>query len=250
MKINQDDKHRLQSLSLFFLESFKVFMATLLVVFVPQKCDHQEDGNCSINDNFYDLDNYNIFCLVFNFITLFNFLTLYIIEKKREFWCIEYLDVDHSKPKINLITEIEDYPLYKFKLIQLNKLYQLMTKILLVIVFINIITSAILIFHYYYLDYRSITVFISNLLLIGDKLYNSYNISKKSIRELIAYSAYMKMPMVYNTIDSDHVINNIELNNPVNQFDNDIVDENINNEEKNNDEIISEQEIVMTENNI
>ncbi len=244
MKIDQDNKQRIQSLVLFFLGSFKVFMATLLVVFVPQRCDHQDDSNCSIQDNFMDLDNFNMFCLVFNFLTLFCFLTLYVIEKRREFWCIEHLDVDHSKPKINLISEIEDYPLYKFKLIQLNNFYQLMTKILLVIVFINTITSAVLIYHYYYLDYRSITVFISNLLLICDKLYNCYNISKKSIKELIAYSAYMKMPMVYNTIDSEHIIKekiDIELE-QINTNEQNIVNES-------QPDIISEQEIVITESN-
>jgi hypothetical protein len=213
MKIDQDEKQRIKSLLLFFLESFKVFMATLLVVFVPQRCDNTTDGSCSLQDNFANLDNYNLFCLIFNFITLFNFLTLYVVEKKREFWCIEFLDVNDDKPNTNLHSEIETYPNIKEKLLKLNRLYQLITKVLLNVVVINTITSAVLIYHYYYLDYRSITVFLSNLLLVADKMYNSYHISNKSIRDLMAYSAYMKTPIVYNTIDSDHIIrqNDVEM---------------------------------------
>jgi hypothetical protein len=40
------------------------------------------------------------------------FLIHYIVEVKRENWCIEYLDIDPSKPDINLKTELTKANLY------------------------------------------------------------------------------------------------------------------------------------------
>lgn len=46
---------------------------------------------------------------------------MYFIEVKRENWCINYLDIDYSKPTENLDEEIEYYPTFKSEMHALNK---------------------------------------------------------------------------------------------------------------------------------
>ena len=209
MKISEDNLQRVKSTISFGLESFKVLMATLLCVFVPQKCEEGEA--CTLEENFTDLTDYNTFVLAFNFATLGLFMFEYGLEYYREHWMIEYLDVDPKKNNINLQEEIKNYPQYQNKLISINKKYNKATESLVGFVIANFIFSAVLVLHYYYLDYRTITVLLSNLLLVVDKLYNSRSISRKSHREMLAYSAYMKTPVLFNTIDFDHKKNDLEM---------------------------------------
>mgnify|MGYP006261320123 FL=1 len=48
MKLDVDTKERIKVLLIFLLQSYKVAMGSMLVLFVPQLCD---DGVCSITDN-------------------------------------------------------------------------------------------------------------------------------------------------------------------------------------------------------
>ena len=48
MKIDVDTKERLKIALIFLLQSYKVAMGSMLVLFVPQKCG---DGVCSLTDN-------------------------------------------------------------------------------------------------------------------------------------------------------------------------------------------------------
>jgi hypothetical protein len=184
-------------------------MATMLSIFVPQKCD--ENNECSLSDNLDDLTDYNTFVLAFNFITLGIFVFEYSWEYYREHWMIEYLDVEPKKSNINLKEEIQNYPDFMKKLIDINKRYKRLTEIVVGFAIANFVFSAVLVLHYYYLDYRTITVLLSNLLLVVDKLYNSWGIAHKSHGEILAYSAYMKTPVLFNTIDQDHKKNDPEI---------------------------------------
>jgi hypothetical protein len=204
LTLTDDQKQTIKSTISFLTESFKVFMATLLCIFVPQRCVENGDNLCTLADNFTNLTNFNIIVLVINFITLGNFMYLYIIEYKREQWCIDYLDIDNDKANTNLKTEINDYPEYKEEMISLNNKYHKLTILTLILNICNFILSSILIYGYYYLDYRSVTVLITNVLLIVDKLFACLNISNKSVEELLPISAYMTTSVIFNTIDSDH----------------------------------------------
>jgi hypothetical protein len=222
-EISSDTVQRIKATILFISEMFKVLMATLLSVFVPQKCGDDDiiinDYNstftnsnnttsteCSMSDNFTNLSSFNIAVLVINFATLGSFLSMYIIEYVRENWCIKYLDMDNNKANTNLKTEIENYPEIKNNLIKLNKHYFNNIIVLLVSNVVNFVMSSVLIYYYYFLDYRSVTVLLTNVLLIIDKLVASLNTANNSIKETLPFSAYMKVPAVYNTIDADFVI--------------------------------------------
>jgi len=202
-RLDDDQKQLLLSIITYLAETFKLFIACLLTVFVPQRCTNQPDQICTLRDNFFDLIPYNIYALTFNFITLSTLILFYSIEFKREKWCIQYLDHTVDKSDTNLKLEILDYPAYFDKLIYYNRIYYQCSLISIAVSCFNIISSAILVIYYYYLDYRSILNIITNSLLILEKLFNSYKIASNSNEELCAISAYLITPIVYNTIDDD-----------------------------------------------
>ena len=120
MKLSIDNKQRLMTSLLMCLEFYKILMATFLVLFVPQKCN---DEVCTVTENFLKRDTVHFAALISNFITFGSVLYFYVIETKRENWCIQYLDIDLSKPNDYLDGEIEAYPKYKKQMNQLNKKY-------------------------------------------------------------------------------------------------------------------------------
>jgi len=204
INLTDDQKQTIKSVIILLTESFKVLMATLLSIFVPQICDNQSDKICTITDNFTNLTDYNIAVTTFNFITLGTFIALYVIEYMRENWCIEYLDIDNNVANTNLKTEIERYPEYKEHMIILNNHYHIISIITVVMNVVNFILSAVLIYGYYYLDYRSVAVLLTNIILIVDKIINCFNVSKKSVEEVIPISAYMMTPVIFNVVDKDY----------------------------------------------
>jgi hypothetical protein len=199
MQVLTDAQQKVKTLWLFFLEFFKVIIATLPSIFVPQSCNGQI---CELNENFEDLSDYNKFVIVFNFITLISFVLSYIYEYRREKFCIKYLDIDYEIKKTNLNEEIEKYPEIKNKMYKINKKYKYISLFLIGINFLNLLFSAILVFGMYYLDNKTISVFLTNTVLIGGKLYSMYNTSYYSVYEELCYSAYMTNPICYNTIDT------------------------------------------------
>lgn len=232
INLTEDQKQLFFSIFTFIVESFKIMMASLLSVFVPQKCTNNIDNLCTLYDNFFELIDYNKVVLGINFTTLGGFLFLYTIEFIREKWCIDYLDIDENKPNNNLKDEIENYPEYKEKLLKLNNYYYKVSIFMVIINIINFVTSAVLVYYFYYLDYRSITSLITNILLIVDKLISSLTISHRSLNEKLALSAYIKSMAFFNTIDNDYKKNNIIQNESVN--DKPINIDNLNNSVNNN----------------
>ena len=80
----------------------------------------------------------------------------------------------------------------------------------------NFVLSGTYIAYFNFLDLSTITSYFSFALLILSKLYDSYCIGKKSHKNNIALSAYMKEPLLFNTIDIDVVNDRAELPNDYN----------------------------------
>uniref|UniRef100_A0A6C0C346 Uncharacterized protein n=1 Tax=viral metagenome TaxID=1070528 RepID=A0A6C0C346_9ZZZZ len=184
-------------------------MATFLVIFVPQKCD---DEVCTISNNFLKRDSLYFAALVSNFITFTSVLYFYFVEIKRENWCIEYLDIDISKPNDYLDQEIESYPKYKKQMNLLNKQYlrSLYTSSTLLIVNFGLSGIAI---GFNYVGTNTATTMLSFFLLISNKLYIAYITGNESVNKERALSAYMKTAKTYNTIDEDYRIADISTEN-------------------------------------
>ena len=82
MKLDVDSKERIKIIILFLLQSYKVIMGSMLLVFVPRQCG---DDICSVQDNLRTNDPLNRAALGTNFLSIAFFLLTYIIELRREF---------------------------------------------------------------------------------------------------------------------------------------------------------------------
>jgi len=200
MRLNTDNKQRLKSLFTFFLEFYKILMGAYLVVFVPRLCD---EGVCSINENIYNDDTFHRVSLGFNCFCFILFMNLYRVELKRENWCIKYLDIDVDKAIENLDDEIEEYPLIKKQMSDLNKSYK---NAVVLCGGSAILNTGISLYDLstHWAGSPTLTPMLSSILLIFMKIYSSYFVANSSLENERAYSAYMSGPKTYNSIDSDY----------------------------------------------
>lgn len=208
--------------------SYKILMATLLAVFIPQKCPYASPSpfnstnstntslsslsqECTFQDHFINTSTtptLPFVVTVFNLFTLSVFLLFYLFEYYREQWCIEYLDIDDAKPLSYLKLELDSYPDIKEKLTKLNYYYYRFSQVLVVVNLINFAVSSTLFAGYIDLnsitDIKTLTVLVTYFLLIVDKLVSVLYQSRKSYFEMIPSSAYMYDPAIFNTIDADY----------------------------------------------
>ena len=202
MEISQDTQQTLNLVIQISLTSFKVAMACLLSVFVPQDCGGHE---CELHENFSNLHDYNAFVLAWNFLTLFTFSYVFWYEGKREMYMISHLDVSKDYPDNYLSQALVGYPKIKTHLDIANKHYAKIYRCLGWIIGINTILSAILLFVMYYQDFRTVTVFLSNLALVGDRVWKGYSISQQCEREGLAISIYQTENTYFNVVDKDYI---------------------------------------------
>lgn len=200
MKIHEDTKQKLQSRCIFLLEFYKVLMGSLLILFVPQKCG---DHICSFEDSV----RREIPAVAINVISCIYMLYLYTIEIKRENWCIKYLDIDPNKANNNLDKEIEDYPVFKKQMFNINKKYKNNSIGCITLYSVNMSVSLVYIIKHW-AGTIALAPLISYIILVVGKLYNTYFISSASITEERAYSSYLTISKTYNTIDSDFIDKN------------------------------------------
>ena len=74
---DQDFNQKVTMFLLFVLELYRAIMSSLLIMFVPQKCD---DDICDPGSKFFAGDNgYEDFVCAFNFVTLFCLIILYLL---------------------------------------------------------------------------------------------------------------------------------------------------------------------------
>ena len=234
---SQDGQQNMTVFSSFVSDSFKVLMASLLAVFIPQGCPktgeqselfitmfpeyplpkyingtYTETAVCTMHDNFTDLIDYNSFVLAFNFVVLIYFVYLYYIELRREKWLITHLDYSIDKTDDNMIVLKKEYPNVVEHMQKINKKYMIAYKYLHILYTANFIFSAILVIHYYYLDFRTITSLLTNFILCTKKISVGRKISRESYEKCLAISFYNVKNLGFNDIDSKYAITNNESN--------------------------------------
>ena len=200
MRVDQDDKQRMKAAFSFVLEFYKILMGTFLTAFIPRECS---DGVCSISDNINDDELFHRVAISLNAFSFLVFLAFYYSEITRENWAIEYLDIDPDKPNNNLDDEIEDYPLIKKRMHELNKKYLITTQFCGGLQVVNIAVSVGDIASHW-AGAATVTPLLSSILLIFMKLFASYTVAKASIKDERVFSAYLSIPKTFNTIDADH----------------------------------------------
>ena len=85
----------------------------------------------------------------------------------------------------------------------INKKYKKNTLICIAFQSVNI-TMSIVYIGYHWAGMTALAPLIGYVLLMCTKLYNTQFISKASLKEERAYSAYLTISKTYNTIDEDH----------------------------------------------
>ena len=199
---SQDFNQKLNVAITLILEIYRVLMGALLIVFVPQKC---EDTICSASQNVNRDDKLTKAAFSFNIITAFSFLALYFIEVKRENKLINYMEVNKFTASDN---DSVEKALEKLSVVKKQKIwdydgyYQKCGYASTVSFSINAILSFIVVCQHY-LDSKTMTVFFTNILLMGLKVADVFSIANTS--KNIFYSAYLKNRVQYNDVDPDKI---------------------------------------------
>ncbi len=214
MKVNNDIKERLKIGALFIFQSYKVIMGSLLILFVPQKCEELIESSsslsgidnsviCSVSDNLNKKDDlFHDIVLGFNFLCVGLFFVTYFVELRRENWCVQYLDINHDYPDNHLDDIIDRKPELKMELRKKNSRYFKITSITSVFYMINLVLSSIIIYTNY-VGVQAVTSYMSYVVLILLKIYNSLFISYNSLKNDKALSGYITEFSSFNVFDKD-----------------------------------------------
>lgn len=227
MKVDQDLKERLKIGALWLFQSYKVIMGSMLILFVPQKCeelvnnsgsnglDEYQDVICSLSDNLHKTDDmFHNITLGFNFLCVGLFLITYFVELRRENWCVKYLDINHDYPDNHLDDIIDQRPELKMELKKKNSRYFKITSVTSSVYMINLLLSSIIIYDNY-VGIQAVTSYTSYVALILLKIYNSLCISYESLHNDKALSGYITEFSSFNVFDEDIKDNNKIINDKV-----------------------------------
>lgn len=199
--IDEDIVQRVKVAGIFLLQVYKVTTGTLLSLFIPQSCG---DEICSIQQNYENNDAYHKSVLYWNMFSMVTFYTYYLIELRREEWAIKFLDIDNDKPDNALKEIIRKEPVLDHKMDRLNKYYYNALMFNCSVYFVNVGLTVKLINDGYHSS-STISCFLSFVLLVLMKLYNSIEVARKSVKDDKMMSAYMSEFVSFNVLDKDYV---------------------------------------------
>ena len=186
----------------FILELYRVLMGTMLIMFVPQKCG---EDMCGLTDNmFKSTPTYSANAGI-NIATLIAFVYLYVVEVRRENTLINYLDINKEFACDNdavgeALLLLPDKK--RHLVLNLDHRYQLASYIALFFFLANTIFSGYSVYRNY-LDSKTTSVFITNVLFLAGKLIETNALA--NTEENVFYSAYLTDRIQYNYVDPDKI---------------------------------------------
>jgi len=198
---DQDNAQKTTVLITVCMEFYRILMGSLLLSFVPQKCGNHV---CGITENLDEPGAYYI-VYILNLMTLITFAIVYLVEIKRENRLITYLDVNITKPTdaMSVALNLQRLPTQKKEnILYIDKIYQQVGCCAIAIYVFNTVISAIVIYDNY-LDNKTVTAFLTNVLFMGSKVSEVYSIA--NTENSIFYSSYLKNKVQYNDVDPDKV---------------------------------------------
>lgn len=206
---DQDFKQKINVALTLVLEFYRVIMGSLLILMVPQKCGEHV---CSATENIERTGGIDYIGLTLNFATLGSMCLLYYVEVKRENKMITYLEVNPEKPRDNdavgesLLQLSEEK---KNSILLLDKSYCNAGYGSIGLFSLNAVISFICIMQNY-LDSKTLTVLLTNILFMGSKLADV--ITTVKTEENIFYSAYLKRKVQFNDVDPDKLLSEEKAN--------------------------------------
>lgn len=204
-KNDQDFMQKVNVSTTVVFEIYRVLMGAFLTLFIPQQCD---DDVCSLSQNANRPDALSRLGISLNGLTMLSFLFLYYIEVMRENKLINYLEVNRFTPVDNesVGNALENLDQErKDKLWKYDKYYQTSGFISTYVFGANAIVSSAVVYSHY-LDSKTVTVYLTNLLFLGLKVADVYN--TVNTKKNVFYSAYLKDKVQFNDVDPDKLITN------------------------------------------
>ena len=207
IKEKQNDQDFNQKLNVgltLVLELYRVLMGAFLVAFVPQQCG---DDICSLNENINRDDTLSQCAIVCNVVTMVSFLGLYFVEVKRENKMINYLEVNrfNSVDNESVGEALEKLAVSKKQSIwDYDGYYQKAGYASTFAFLVNAVLSSIVVYNHY-LDSKTLTVYLTNLLFMGSKVSDVF--STVNTKKNVFYSAYLKDKVQFNDVDPDKINN-------------------------------------------
>lgn len=192
----------------FVFELYRVLMGSMLVMFVPQKCG---DHICDMFENTTVIPEVYKTAIAMNAYSLLCFFIMYMIEIKRENKLITYLEVDKTLPFDNesVGEALVKLPQAKKDAILAFDQYYLHSGYLALSAFvINAGISGYVVF-LNYLDDKTFTVYLTNILFMALKVKETYDIV--NTKKNIFYSAYLTDRIQFNAVDEDKMIETDEI---------------------------------------
>lgn len=184
------------------IELYRVLVGSLLIMFVPQKCGEEV---CGMTELVNSTDSVNNATLAMNIFSLCAFCGLYFVEVKRENKLITYLEVDKTLPTDNdaVGEALIQLPVAKKEsILYLDGLYQKVSYVALAAFLVNSGLSGYTVFNNY-LDDKTFTVYLTNVLFMAFKLKEAYDIS--NTKKNVFYSAYLTQPVQFNNVDPNKI---------------------------------------------
>jgi hypothetical protein len=212
VKVTQDCTQRAMITLFLTLDAYRIIIGTFYTLYVPQICpdthlvprpDPMTYHPCTLEDNVTDLTLLNKAALGLNAATCFFMVVGFIQEYRREQWMVKHLEVDPHKPDSNLKTEIESYEKLRDSLRAKNHRYKQLFALIGVMSAANIILSGFLVYSYYD-GMKTTTTFVTNTILILQRVIKSITTSRTCEKEMKAQSVYLVEPVTFNTIDPDY----------------------------------------------
>ena len=220
---DQDFAQKTNVATTLVLEIYRVLMGAFLIAFVPQKC---EDTVCTLSQNINRKDTMSVIAISFNSITLFTFLILYFVEVKRENKLITYLEVNKFEAADNesVGTALKKLcPEKKRTIWNYDRYYKNAGYFSSIAFILNALISSIVVYGHY-LDSKTVTVYLTNFLFMGSKVYDVYN--TVNTKRNIFYSAYLKKKVQFNDVDPDKFLTDTPTRDTGNNSDtSDLLDE-------------------------
>ena len=231
-------------------ELYRSIISSFLILFVPQSCG---DHLCTIDENLTLENPLYSAGIVSNFLTMFLLCVLYYLEVKRENKLITYLEVNKNKAFDNksvgeALINISDNR--RNSIYFIDKCYQIGSYVTITCFAMNATLSGIVIYNYY-LDDRTTTTYVTNLLFMIMKLMDVQNTvnSEKNI----FYSAYLKTKVQYNDVDPNKVdvyeLENVDVVEQVDVVENNDVVEREQVDMVENNDVVERDQVDMVENN-
>jgi len=191
---------------------YSCVMSSFLAVFVPQRCDVPRNNvtrlstDCTFEENVYiDISPYNLGTLLVNLVTCVMLAIGFFIEWRRDLFVIDNFDVDEGKPDTGLKGQLAEPANHKLlKILQsYNRTYRNYFLGLIFVFAGNVVTSGVLVFYYYYQDYRTATTFLTSIALVSQRLYASTCVAWESASHDSAESFSLSEPLFFNIVRTE-----------------------------------------------